>query len=347
MMATDKTIFTPMVSVIIPVYNGAKYMKQAIDSALAQTYSNIEVVVVNDGSTDETNTIAKSYGKRIKYISKENGGVSTALNAGIREMDGSYFSWLSHDDKYDLRKIESQINVLRNLENKKTVIYGGYITINEKSDILEEFHLDQKYTIEDLSRPLFPFFSGLLSGCTLLLPRSVFTEVGLFDEKLKTTQDYELWYRALKLFPIAYDKNCYTYYRLHKSQTGNMDPTFGKQCADFWLGCLQNVNEKEMEDSFGSAFSFWSSMVYVFSAKEYTERVLPYVFDRLKELISLSEMGRETVIASFSYEILREYRILLGNYYKTKERLIELRRRPIFRVLAKLRLVDLSFPSLQ
>ena len=84
------TAFFPKVSIIIPVYNGANYMREAIDSALAQTYTNIEVVVVNDGSRDDgaTREVALSYGDRIRYIEKENGGVSSALNRGIRDMTG-------------------------------------------------------------------------------------------------------------------------------------------------------------------------------------------------------------------------------------------------------------------
>ena len=82
-----------LVSIIIPVYNGANYLREAIDSALNQTYQNCEVIVVNDGSDDngKTEEITLSYGSRIRYFRKENGGVATALNAGIREMQGEYF----------------------------------------------------------------------------------------------------------------------------------------------------------------------------------------------------------------------------------------------------------------
>ena len=84
--------FNPKVSIVIPVFNGSNYLKEAIDSALAQTYKNIEIIVVNDGSDDkgETEKIAKSYGSKIKYFKKENGGVATALNFGIKKMTGKY-----------------------------------------------------------------------------------------------------------------------------------------------------------------------------------------------------------------------------------------------------------------
>ncbi len=92
----------PKVSIVIPVYNGSDFLREAIDSALAQTYRNIEIVVVNDGSQDDGKTehVALSYGNKIRYFSKPNGGVASALNRAIREMTGEYFSWLSHDDLY-------------------------------------------------------------------------------------------------------------------------------------------------------------------------------------------------------------------------------------------------------
>ena len=83
----------PLVSIVIPVYNGSDYLREAIDSALAQTYANIEVLVINDGSKDNgaTESIALSYGDRIRYFNKENGGVASALNMGIEQMKGDYF----------------------------------------------------------------------------------------------------------------------------------------------------------------------------------------------------------------------------------------------------------------
>src|SRR5512138_2643726 len=105
---------TPLVSIIMPVYNGSNYLKLAIDSALAQTYNNIEIIVINDGSNDNgsTEAIAKSYGDKITYLSKENGGVATALNLGIKHSRGEYVSWLSHDDMYFENKIERQMACL-------------------------------------------------------------------------------------------------------------------------------------------------------------------------------------------------------------------------------------------
>src|SRR3712207_962084 len=101
----------PKVSIVIPVYNGSDYLKEAIDSALGQTYEDIEVIVVNDGSNDggQTEAIAKSYGDKIRYFSKENGGVASALNFGIKNMRVKWFTWLSHDDLFSQNRIEQDL----------------------------------------------------------------------------------------------------------------------------------------------------------------------------------------------------------------------------------------------
>ena len=109
-------------------------MREAIDSALAQTYPNLEVIVVNDGSRDNglTEEIARSYGERIRYFSKPNGGVSSALNMGIRNMRGEYFSWLSHDDVYEPDKIAKQVEVLQGCDKQTVIccIYDCFQIIN-------------------------------------------------------------------------------------------------------------------------------------------------------------------------------------------------------------------------
>ena len=120
--------FSPKVSIVIPVYNGADFLREAIDSSLAQTYSNIEVIVINDGSTDDgaTERIAQSYGDRIRYFHKENGGVATALNMGIQQMSGDYFSWLSHDDLYYPEKIAAQVDYLSQATNKNLILFCDF-----------------------------------------------------------------------------------------------------------------------------------------------------------------------------------------------------------------------------
>jgi len=200
-----KELFNPLVSIVIPVYNGSNYLREAIDSALAQTYKNIEIIVVNDGSTDNTEEIVKSYGKKLRYFKKENGGVSTALNLGIKESKGEYISWLSHDDLYYPNKIEKQINKLSDIKSENrniTIIFSHFDAlvmdsgkrINNFEKILYKNMEDPYYTYSMLDC----FFSSKLNGCTLLLPRCIFEKFGFFDLNRKTIQDYILFITFFK-----------------------------------------------------------------------------------------------------------------------------------------------------
>ncbi|GHV90781.1 hypothetical protein AGMMS50268_12840 [Spirochaetia bacterium] len=181
-------------------------MQCAIDSALGQDYDNIEVIVVNDGSTDNTDEIAKSYGDKIRYFAKENGGVSTALNVAIENAKGDYISWLSHDDYYLPNKISRQIVELEKMKNRNNLIpYSNYKNINlldnsEKNTIISDYISTNLSKIDSL-KVLYTCFLG---GCTLLIPKTAFDTVGLFDEKLRTTQDYYLWFKFINVGYLFY-----------------------------------------------------------------------------------------------------------------------------------------------
>ncbi|MGL4226321.1 MAG: glycosyltransferase family 2 protein, partial [Rickettsia sp.] len=241
--------YSPLVSIIIPVYNGANYMREAIDSALAQTYKNIEIIVVNDGSKDngKTEEIALSYGNKIRYFYKENGGCGSALNIGIKNMQGEYFSWLSHDDVYLPNKVEHQINILNKLENKNIIIYGSYELIDNKGKFLRYVKPDNVVTSkEKLNIPLFPLLRGLIHGCSLLIPVKYFHEVGLFDEKLITTQDYDLWFKIFRIAPIYFDDQVLIKARMHPERGTNTISVHDQECEELWSGFLKELTEEEM-----------------------------------------------------------------------------------------------------
>jgi len=188
--------FNPKVSIVIPVYNGKNYLQEAIDSALAQTYKNIEIIVVNDGSNDggDTENIARSYGGKIRYFYKENGGVASALNLGIQQMTGDYFSWLSHDDLYYPEKLQCQMDFLRQYDDKNVVLYSDFEFIDGESRSLGVCVLERKVT----ERPLRAILSTLIHGCSTVVAKAAFDSVGLFCERHRTTQDYQMWLRIHK-----------------------------------------------------------------------------------------------------------------------------------------------------
>jgi glycosyltransferase involved in cell wall biosynthesis len=191
--------FHPLVSIVIPVYNGSNYMQCAIDSALGQDYDNIEVIVVNDGSTDNTDEIAKSYGDKIRYFSKENGGVSTALNLAIKNARGAYISWLSHDDYYLPNKVSRQIEELEKIESReKILICGGCKYLDLINNIKINF-IASHYNNGVLNKinTLKLMYSNKAHICSFLIPIEAFYQVGFFDPELRATQDYHLWFKFI------------------------------------------------------------------------------------------------------------------------------------------------------
>jgi len=252
--------FYPKVSIIIPVYNGANYMSEAIDSALLQTYGNIEIIVVNDGSRDDgaTDRIARSYGNRIRYFKKENGGVATALNFGIEKMMGEYFSWLSHDDMYAPTKIEEELRWLSVQSDKTAIIAEGYQVVNAAGEYMYTVNLNQQYPRDRLKNSLFLVMRGGINGCALLIHKSHFDRVGLFDPTLPTTQDYDLWFRMFRGQDVYYMESSNVLSRSHEEQGSKaLLSEHVKECDALWIGMMDALTAEEKEAMSGSEYAFY------------------------------------------------------------------------------------------
>ena len=222
-------MYEPKVTVIIPVYNGSNFLSQAIDAALRQDYQNIEVIVVNDGSDDNgaSEKIALSYGDKIRYFAKENGGVSSVLNFALEKMSGEYFSWLSHDDLYYPQKISAQVAFLNKLLKRqpdidlsKVVLHTATESIDRDGKVIKTPSYadvpEQEDTIDTIIGNVYRY---RLSGCSFLLPAACYRAVGGFREDIRTVSDVEYWYRLLF--------NGYRFYCLHQILVQNR--SHGKQ----------------------------------------------------------------------------------------------------------------------
>ncbi len=252
----------PLVSIIIPVYNGANYLREAIDSALAQTYSNIEIIIVNDGSNDggATRDIALSYGDKISYFEKENGGVSTALNLGIKNMRGQYFSWLSHDDVYLPEKVQIEIDALRKAGDMSRVVYSNdFILYMPERNVIESTFRNF-YRQEFLETGAFTPFFGLISGCSLLIPKFLFDVYGGFDETFLAVQDYKKWFEMFRGRRLIYVRQSLILSRQHAEQTTHKYSI--RMSEEHWLYAWMIYNMKE-DDLVGSGLQ---DMYHFYSA---------------------------------------------------------------------------------
>ncbi len=188
-----------LVSVVIPTYNYAHFLCGAVDSALAQTYKNIEVIVVDDGSADNTSDVVKKYDGKIKYIFQKNRGLSSARNTGIREAKGTYVAILDADDIWSINKISEQVKFFEEQVNVGAVSCRFY-EVNESGVIIRETkqvdclpkELQQKLTLGNV-------VSG---GSSLVVRKECFDAVGLFDENLRSAEDWDMWLRISRKYII-------------------------------------------------------------------------------------------------------------------------------------------------
>jgi len=237
----------PLVSIVIPVYNGSNYLAQAIDSALAQTYKNIEIIVINDGSNDNgaTEKIAKSYGNKIRYYKKDNGGVATALNLGVQKMTGEYFSWLSHDDVYEADKIIKQVKKAESLNPHKTIIASNSSQLFGNGN-RKKLKINRK-AFDYVDIFLATSSKVGLNGCSLLIPVEILRGCGGFNEKLHYTQDYDMWFRlSSRVEFILLEDNLVTQ-RMHDGQGSVIMLTDLKRDADQMHSEFMNtIDEKRL-----------------------------------------------------------------------------------------------------
>jgi glycosyltransferase involved in cell wall biosynthesis len=258
----------PKVSIVIPVYNGSDYLREAIDSALAQTYCNIEIVVINDGSQDggKTERIALSYGDKIRYFAKKNGGVASALNAAIEKMTGDYLSWLSHDDLYYPEKVETQVQALADMDRSRSILYGDYAVFSDNAADIKEIRLP---TVPPTQFKYFITVNNILHGCTLLIPKVAFDECGGFNEALRSTQDYDLWFRMAENFRFIHIPCMLVKARIHPEQGSiKMKSTALTECNSLLADFVENLSETDMQ----SATSKSVNLSYAEIAENFRQR---------------------------------------------------------------------------
>lgn len=197
-MAETKS--NPTVSIIIPTYNRVCLVERAVRSVLNQTYQEFELIVVDDGSDDDTPKVVKSFkDKRIRYIRhQENKGGSTARNSGIKVAKGQFIAFLDDDDEWLSEKLEKQIVVLEKLSEEWGVVYTGRY---EKSKGGDETIQLPGYS-SDIYRQLF--LGCFIGGSTTLVRHSCFDKIGLFDESLLRHQDWDIFIRIAKHYKFAF-----------------------------------------------------------------------------------------------------------------------------------------------
>jgi glycosyltransferase involved in cell wall biosynthesis len=226
------------VSVIIPNYNYAQYVGQAVDSVLNQTYSNIEIIVVNNGSTDNSLEILKKYGSRICLVDQENLGQSGARKTGLLRATGDFIAFLDADDIWAPRKIEKQLHLF---SPKTELVYCGVYCFNEHSQKLISTHFPEFKGSCASAFVNHPGVSIVLSGeSTAIFTRALLKKVGGFDPDLNSAAGWDFFRRCSKFTEFDFVPEALTNYRIHGS---NMSSSSTKTIPD-----IRKAYKKLFED---------------------------------------------------------------------------------------------------
>lgn len=219
----------PKVSVIMPVYNGERFLREAIESVLEQTYENIQFIIVDDQSTDNSRSIIRSYAdERIKTVFREkNGNVCLASNEAFSMIDGKYCALIGHDDVWRPDKIQKQVSYMEKNEEcgvcftRCNVIDQNNKIINKENFLFDVFSRAENATREDFSRKLI-MEGNCLCAPSALFRVSTFNQVGTYKVSSLQLQDYDLWLRFLKISDVHILDEQLIEYRQILDETANL-----------------------------------------------------------------------------------------------------------------------------
>ena len=191
----------PRVSVVIPTYNCARYLGQAIDSVLAQTYADLEVIVMDDCSRDNTAEVAFAYGSRIRYLRQENSGLPAARNRAIEAAGGELIALLDADDWWEPSKLERQVALI-DADSDVALVYTDLRVVYDDGRVIPSFLASRPlasdgYVFQKLAQ------SGFILPSTVVVRRASLEAVGMFDETMRSHEDIELWLRLCHRWKVA------------------------------------------------------------------------------------------------------------------------------------------------
>ena len=243
---------TDLVSVVIPVYNSEKFLEECLDSILAQTYQNIEVIVVDDGSTDASPDILERYSDKINIISQKNQGLASALNLGISEMKGNWLKWFSPDDVMYPNAIEILIDETKN-HSGNTIFYSNWNIIDDTGNTLREFY-ESNYN--ELSE--FDFNVRLLDGQqinvnTTLIPYNLLEKYSVQDLDDPVAIDYDFFLHSALLHDIKFHliSKSLIKYRIHSDQLSHKNIS---KTLDY-ISDIKNEILGQLDDSLSAKYT--------------------------------------------------------------------------------------------
>lgn len=230
---------TKLISVIIPTYNRAAFINAAVESVLNQSYENLELIVVDDGSTDKTGDIVQSFkDARLKYIYQENKGRSAARNKALDLAGGDLIAFLDSDDQYMPGKLQTQVDFL-NMHPEFGMVYTDAICLDDHGNIIKKFVANKAgWIYQDIAY----FVPTTITLPTVMARREVFEKVGQFDENMHRFEDTDMWRRISKEYQIGAINENTCILRTHQ------DNSFLYQVPGNVLDSLEYYTQKILRD---------------------------------------------------------------------------------------------------
>ena len=207
-----------LVSVIIPVYNSAQFLKESLESIINQIYPNIEIICVNDGSTDNSLEILQQYSDKITIISQKNHGLASALNLGISKMKGNWFKWFSPDDVMYPYTIQTLVDEAKNKPN--TILYSNWNIIDENGIFFREFQESNYNELSNFEYNIRLLDGQLINVNTALIPSSLFKKNSIRELDDPVAIDYDFFVSSALLCGIKFHLilKPLIKYRIHSNQ---------------------------------------------------------------------------------------------------------------------------------
>lgn len=286
----------PLVSIVVPCYNHEKYVKTTIESIIQQTYENIELIIIDDGSSDksvdiikEMATLCKDRFHRFKFIHRENKGLCRTLNEGIDLAEGKYFCSLASDDIYIENKIKIQVEFLEK-NNEYGMCYGKVLVFENSIKNTFDYNNSNKSGL---------IFNDLINdGCfipapSVLIKKEVFKIVGKYDESL-WIEDWDMWLRIARKFKIGYIDKYFAYYRKH-------DSNISKQSYKMYEAQVKIFEKYKYLDNYEDIIRNRKIQWFTSLAKKHKRESIKYLPFSLKYLTSDIRVIKGIVKLLFSF----------------------------------------------
>ena len=275
-----------LVSIIIPCYGQAHFLPEAIETALRQTYAHIEIIVVDDGSLDDTEQVVSSY-PGVKYLFQNNQGVSAARNAGLVRSNGRYVLFLDADDRLLPAAVQLGIDMFATYPDI-ALVYAPYLVINEFDFKLRPVPY---VTVPNPYLELLKHNHIGNTGCALF-QRWVFTAVGVFDRSVDAAADYDLYLRTARKFRIGSHPEPVMEYRRHNANMSNNSALMLKDTLNVLRKQLSYVNgNSELKEAYRRGRKFWK--------QAYGERLVDKFWNDLNECKLTESLRHLLVIVSY------------------------------------------------